>query len=78
MKVGLDRRVYVVQSGDDATPDEAGVLVLSSEGSVIEQVGRFGNYDGQFVDPHWAALDSNGDLYVADFGGRRVQKFIEN
>jgi peptidylamidoglycolate lyase len=75
VKIGSTGRAYVVQSGDEAPPDEAGVLVLNSNGSVVERVGRFGNYDGQFVDPHWVAVDSNENLYVADFTGRRVQKF---
>jgi len=75
VKIGRSGRAYVVQSGDEAPPDEAGVLVLSGDGMVLGRVGRFGNYDGQFVDPHWVAVDSNEDVYVADFTGRRVQKF---
>jgi peptidylamidoglycolate lyase len=74
--IGPTGRAYVTQTGDEGPPDEAGVLVLASNGSVVERVGRFGNYDGQFVDPHWVAVDSNEDIYVADFTGRRVQKFV--
>jgi peptidylamidoglycolate lyase len=78
VKVGPSGRTYVVQSGDEPPPDEAGVLVLSSDGSVVERVGRFGNYDGQFVDPHWIAIGPDEEIYVADFEGKRVQKFIRN
>jgi peptidylamidoglycolate lyase len=76
VKIGSSGRVYVVQSGDEPPPDEAGVVVLDSEGSMLERVGRYGNYDGQFVDPHWVAVDSDDNIYVADFTGRRVQKFV--
>jgi hypothetical protein len=50
--------------------------VLAANGRVLERFGRYGNYDGQFVDPHWVALDSRGAVYVADFGGKRVEKFV--
>lgn len=78
VKIGPSGRVYVVQAGDEPPPDEAGVLLLDSNGLTVERVGRFGNYDGQFVDPHWLAVDSHEDIYVADFTGRRVQKFVRN
>ena len=73
--VAADGHVFVVELGNEPPPDEAGVWVLNREGMSVERIGRFGNYDGQFVDPHWLALDRHGNIYVADFGGRRVQKF---
>jgi peptidylamidoglycolate lyase len=72
VKFDRNERAYVVEAG----PDETAVLVLDRRGEVIERIGRFGNYDGQFVDPHWVAVDSKGTVYVADFEGRRVQKFV--
>ena len=75
VKIGADGTAYVAESGNSAPPDESGILVLRS-GSVVESVGRYGNYDGQFLDPHWVAMAKNGALYVADFEGRRVQKFV--
>jgi peptidylamidoglycolate lyase len=76
VKVGRSGRAYVVESGNEAPPDESGILVLGPDGSLIERIGRYGNYDGQFVDPHWVAVDSYDTIYVADFEGRRVQKFV--
>jgi len=75
VKIGSDGTAYVIESGNAAPPDESGVLVMQS-GVVVERVGRYGNYDGQFLDPHWVAVAKNGALYVADFEGRRVQKFV--
>ena len=74
--VGRDGTVYVTESGNEAPPDETGVLVLRRDGSFIERVGRYGNYDGQFQDPHWVAVGKNGEIYAADFAGKRVQKFV--
>jgi DNA-binding beta-propeller fold protein YncE len=52
------------------------VLVMRPDGSVIERIGRYGNSEGQFQDPHSVAVGKDGELYVADFGGKRVQKFV--
>ena len=46
------------------------------DGSLIELIGRYGNYDGQFLDLHWVAIATSGAVYTADFEGRRVQKFV--
>ena len=35
-------------------------------------------YDGQFLGPHWVAIGKDREVYVADFEGRRVQKFVRD
>lgn len=37
--------------------------------------GSSGTAPGQFVQPRGVSVDGNGDVYVAEFGGRRVQRF---
>ena len=37
--------------------------------------GSFGSGDGQFSQPYGIALDSSGNIYVADFINNRIQKF---
>jgi sugar lactone lactonase YvrE len=37
--------------------------------------GGAGSYPGQFDQPHDIAVDSRGDIYVAENRGKRVQKF---
>jgi hypothetical protein len=76
IKVANDGTMFVTDTGSDAPPDRSGILVLSRNGTLIERIGRYGNYDGQFQDPHWLALGKNGELYTADFSGKRVQKFV--
>jgi peptidylamidoglycolate lyase len=77
IKVGRDGRVYVACAGEPGAADRTGVVIFDVEGKVIEKVGRYGNYDGQFYDLHWVALSKSGALYTADFEGRRVLKFIQ-
>ncbi len=68
--------VFVSDGGSDQLPDRCGVWRLRPDGSVAEHFARYGNYDGQFVDPHALAIDQNQAVYVADFAGKRVQKFV--
>jgi len=76
VKIGRDGLAFVVQMGPAKLPDVSGVLVMRADGSLIERVGRFGNYDGQFLDLHWVAVAKSGAVYTADFEGKRVQKFV--
>ncbi|MEE2638875.1 MAG: hypothetical protein VYE68_16770 [Acidobacteriota bacterium] len=44
---------------------------------VVRTFGRRGRWAGQFESPHNLALDSRGNLFVAEtLDGRRVQKFV--
>ena len=46
-------------------------------GDLLGSVGRGpGRYPGQFTLPHGIAVDSKGNIYVAEQEGRRVQKFV--
>lgn len=59
-----------------AGPDRSGVAIVTRDGAVVEQFGRWGNQDGQFMMAHDAATGSDGALYVVDVNGRRIQKFV--
>ncbi len=63
--------------GDDTTvPEDEFEICVPSNGDVCK-AGVQGGGRGQLGRPQGIAVDSNGDLYVAegDFGSRRVQKF---
>lgn len=74
--IASDGTAFIADGGSDQLPDRSGVWVLRSDGSLIERFGRYGYYDGQFLDVHSVAVARNGDVYVADFTGRRVEKFV--
>jgi sugar lactone lactonase YvrE len=44
-------------------------------GKILSSFGSMGHYVGQFDQPHGIAVDSKGNVYVAENRGRRVQKF---
>ena len=75
--IGNDGTAFVTDIGEQYTmPDRSGVYVMRLEGSSLGRIGRRGNYDGQFIIAHGVAVGKGGEVYVADFFGRRVQKFL--
>ena len=74
--ISRDGTVFVTDIGDDGPTDRSGVYVMRPDGSLVGRIGRYGNYDGQFLVAHGVAAGKGGEVYVADFTGRRVQKFV--
>ena len=68
-------------------PDQRLMLVANQHSTKIDildrQTGQVlssfgggpGRYPGQFTLPHGIAVDSAGNVYVAEQEGRRIQKF---
>ena len=44
-------------------------------GTFLTKWGSFGSGDGQFNEPDGVAIDASGNVYVADTGNNRIQKF---
>ena len=74
--ISADGTVFVTDIGDEKLPDRSGVYVMRPDGSLAGRIGRYGNYDGQFLVAHGVAVGKGGEVYVADFTGKRVQKFM--
>ena len=51
------------------------VLQLGPDGKVVHSWGGKGNQPGQFNLPHMLALDRDGNLFVTEIDGMRMQKF---
>ena len=52
------------------------VEVINREtGKIVSSFGRAGHFPGHFDQPHGIAVDSKGNVYVAENRGKRVQKF---
>ena len=65
-----DGRVFV------ADGRAAQVLLLDDKGKVRKRWGRFGEGVGQFQMPHMLAFDGDGNLFVAEVDGKRLQKYV--
>ena len=76
--VGPDGHIFSVDGGDpSAAPAQRGKVVeLDAEGSVVDTFGSHGKGAGQFQTGHDIAVAPDGAVYVADSGGKRVQKFV--
>jgi DNA-binding beta-propeller fold protein YncE len=53
------------------------VLRLSASGKVRQSWGKKGKQPGQFDMPHMLAFDADGNLFVAEVNGMRLQKFVK-
>ena len=64
------RLMYVINQNN------ARIDVFEREnGTFLTSFGRAGNYPGQFNQAHSIGVDSNGNVYVAENRGQRVQRF---
>ena len=79
--IGPNGNIYVGESHGAQFLDEPGpnaigrITKWASDGTFIKSWGSWGYEDGQFRAPHSLAFDTQGRLFVADRGNRRIQIF---
>ena len=67
---------HSAQFQDATTPNaKSRISKFAPDGTFIMSFGQFGYADGEFRSPHSLAMDSQGRLFVADRGNRRIQIF---
>ena len=54
-------------------PPSNSIVVFSSAGEFVQQIGHAGTGLGEFSGPHGIATDLEGTIYIADTGNNRVQ-----
>jgi DNA-binding beta-propeller fold protein YncE len=69
------RRLYVVDTGQNDSPEAHRVAVFDLSGDFLRTIGRRGSGDGEFNFPTFASLDVAGNLYVVDSVNNRIQIF---
>ncbi len=62
--------IYVINQNDSRIE-----IIERATGKPVTGFGRAGGLAGEFEQPHGIAVDSHGNVYVAENRGRRVQKF---
>ena len=66
-----EQRLLFVINQNNARID----VIARETGAHLGSFGRVGSYPGEFDQPHGIAVDSQGNVYVAENRGRRVHKF---
>jgi sugar lactone lactonase YvrE len=56
----------------------ARIVKFSNDGNFIKEWGMLGTAPGEFNTPHALALDSKGQLFVADRANNRIQIFTQD
>ena len=65
------RLMYVINQNNSQIE-----IVDRQTGKILSNFGRAGHFPGEFDQPHGIAVDSKGNVYVAENRGKRIQKFI--
>jgi hypothetical protein len=82
--VAPDGSIFVAESHNAQFLDEPGagaigrISKFSPDGRLIRTFGSWGFGAGQFRGPHSLAMDTQGRLFVADRGNRRIQIFDQD
>jgi len=65
------RRLFVLNQNN------ARVEIIDREsGAIVGSFGRAGTFPGEFNQAHGIAVDSRGNVYIAENRGRRIHKFV--
>lgn len=82
--VAPDGSIFVAETHGAQFQNELGpravsrISKFSADGKFIKSFGSWGFKDGEFRSPHALAMDSQGRLFVADRGNRRIQIFDQD
>jgi sugar lactone lactonase YvrE len=66
-----EQRLIFVINQNNAQID----IIDRQSGKKLSSFGRSGSFPGEFNQPHGIAVDSKGNIYIAENRGRRVHKF---
>ncbi|GEM_PF-6189175 len=68
--VGSDGNIYICDKSNK-------IIVFGANGEFLYSFGREGKGPGEFKYPSDVAVDNNGNVYVLDFGNRKIHIFDE-
>lgn len=65
-----ERRLFVINQNSSRVE-----VIDRQSGAIVGSFGRAGTFPGEFNQAHGIAVDSRGNVYIAENRGRRVHKF---
>jgi len=78
MAIAPDGTVYICNRSYENRPDGIHITVVTLDEEYITEFGAYGEADGEFMWPTSVALDSNGNLFLADEWLNRITKFTKD
>jgi len=76
---GLDRPVDIIRltDGNLLVSESAGdrLALMNEKGHFVKYIGSKGRGLGQMIGPQYLAQDNMGNIYVSDYGNRRIDVF---
>jgi streptogramin lyase len=72
---GYESCIMVIKNDEIYVSDHETVRKFSLDGTLLLTIGSYGTGDGQFSGARGVSVDSAGNIYVADNGNHRIQKF---
>jgi len=78
MAIAPDGTVYVCNRSYENRPDGVHVTIVTLDEEYITEFGAYGEADGEFMWPTSVALDSKGNLFLADEWLNRISKFTKD
>jgi DNA-binding beta-propeller fold protein YncE len=78
--VAADQTIYVVDGGDQLdipnSQPRSQVVHLDRNGNILNRWGQYGSEPEEMQVPHDIAVSNDGQIYVAEIDGERMQVFI--
>ncbi len=78
MAIAADGTVYICNRSYENRPDGVHITVITMDEDYVTEFGAYGESDGEFMWPTSVALDSKGNVYLADEWLNRITKFTSD
>ena len=78
LAISPDGTVFICNRSYENRPDGVHVTAVTLDEEYITEFGAYGEADGEFIWPTALALDSKGNLYLADEWLNRISKFTRD
>jgi DNA-binding beta-propeller fold protein YncE len=75
VKTASGNRLFIADGGTQSELKSGGIFEYLNDGTFLQSIGSFGNQAGEFNDLHMISVDSSLNIFSAELGVPRLQKF---